>query len=156
MTRSDASPDLPGEPSELENALSHLQCVLVARRTRSNPEGVTWQQYDVLELLRIRGAMTPSVLSASLGVSRQTTSKALRVLKDLDLVVQEAIGEDRRELTTSLTPTGWAFLARVAQQRRDNARIATAALSAGERAMFVELCEKVVAAFESELEPVDS
>ncbi|UUZ97886.1 hypothetical protein LJK87_10225 [Paenibacillus sp. P25] len=35
--------------SELEDALSHLQCVLVARRTRINPEQITWAQYDVLE-----------------------------------------------------------------------------------------------------------
>ncbi|MEU3186064.1 MarR family transcriptional regulator [Streptomyces sp. NPDC006923] len=157
MTRSNGSLDMPpGEPGELENALSHLQCILVAQRTRSNPEGVTWQQYDLLELLRIRGPMTPSFMSTALGVSRQTTSKALRVLKDLGLVGQETTGEDRRELITSLTTTGLAFLTRVAHSRRENARVATDALSAGERAMFAELCEKVTAALEARsLAPVD-
>ncbi|MQY33683.1 hypothetical protein SRB17_16470 [Streptomyces sp. RB17] len=154
MTRTDSPPrasDAPPAPGELEDALSHLQCILVARRTRSNPEGVTWQQYDVLELLRIRGPMTPSVLSGSLGVSRATTSKALRVLKDLGLVGQQTLGEDRRELTTSLTATGESFLTRVADQRRDNAAIVEAALSPGERAMFVELCHKVAGALEPHL-----
>ncbi|MBT9429471.1 MULTISPECIES: hypothetical protein [Symbiopectobacterium] len=32
------------EPSALENALSGLQCVLVARRARYTPEAVTWGQ----------------------------------------------------------------------------------------------------------------
>ncbi|MGW3496576.1 MarR family winged helix-turn-helix transcriptional regulator [Streptomyces sp. NPDC001020] len=144
-------PQALAAPDELEDALSHLQCVLVARRTRSNPEGVTWQQYDVLELLRIRGPMTPSALSNSLGVSRATTSKALRVLKDLGLVGQRTLGEDRRELTTSLTPAGETFLTRVAEQRRENARIVETALSPGERAMFAELCHKAANTLEPHL-----
>ncbi|MCH4272774.1 hypothetical protein [Kerstersia gyiorum] len=37
----------------MENALSHLQCILVARRTRYTPEAVSWAQYDILELLRV-------------------------------------------------------------------------------------------------------
>jgi DNA-binding MarR family transcriptional regulator len=130
-------------PSELEDALTHLQCVLVARRTRTNPEHVTWQQYDVLENLRLRGRMTPSQLSSALGVSRQSTSKALRFLKDHQLVAQIADGEDRRELTTTLTPAGLEFLHRAADSRRAAAAIATAVLSPGERSMFSELCKKV-------------
>ncbi|WP_232370246.1 hypothetical protein [Xenorhabdus lircayensis] len=35
-----------------EKALGRLQCVLVARRTITNPEGVSWAQYDTLHLLR--------------------------------------------------------------------------------------------------------
>ncbi|MCO5974017.1 MarR family winged helix-turn-helix transcriptional regulator [Actinoallomurus soli] len=150
MTTSGTPPEMPlGEPDELENALSHLQCVLVARRALTNPEGVTWQQYDVLELLRIRGPMMPSALSTALGVSRQTISKALRVLKDLGLVGQETAGADRRELTTFLTAEGRSFLARVAHQRRENARTVTAALTPAERALFTELCAKATAAIEA-------
>ncbi|MFD8824964.1 MarR family winged helix-turn-helix transcriptional regulator [Streptomyces sp. NPDC059605] len=137
------------QPSELEDALSHLQCVLVARRTATNPEGVNWQQYDILEMLRIRGATSPSRLSESLGVSRQTASKALRVLKDLELVRQAALGEDRREHTTSLTPKGHAFLAGAARSRRENARAAVEALSPGEQAMFTEMCRKVAGSIDT-------
>ena len=143
--------DSPPEPGALEDVLSHLQCLLVARRTRANPEGVTWLQYDALELLRIRGVMTPSALSVALGVSRPTTSKALRVLKDLSLIDQRATTDDHRELTTSLSTQGRAFLARVADQRRDNALIAASALSTEEHATFVDLCAKVVAALESDM-----
>ncbi|WP_405162954.1 MarR family transcriptional regulator [Nocardia sp. NBC_01499] len=130
----------------IENALAHLTCVLVARRTRTTPERVTWQQYDVLEMLRLHGPMTPSSLSDALSVSRPTMSKALRVLKDQGLVQQAALGTDRREQTTSLTPIGREFLDRAAECRRDNAKIAASALTPTEQAAFAELCGKVAEA----------
>ncbi|MFI9027886.1 MarR family winged helix-turn-helix transcriptional regulator [Streptomyces sp. NPDC053560] len=149
MTGPQAVPAQQHGTTDLEDALSHLQCVLVARRTRTNPEGINWQQYDVLEMLRIRGAMSPSVLSESLGVSRQTASKALRVLKDLELVEQAALGEDKREQTTSLTSKGHAFLATAARSRRENVRAAAEVLSPGEQAMFTEMCQKVAASIDT-------
>ncbi|MFI9407173.1 MULTISPECIES: MarR family winged helix-turn-helix transcriptional regulator [unclassified Nocardia] len=137
----------------IENALAHLTCVLVARRTRTTPERVTWQQYDVLEMLRLRGPMTPSALSDSLSVSRPTMSKALRVLKDQDLVAQAALGTDRREQTTSLTAAGLEFLDRAAECRRDNARIAESVLTPDEQAVFAELCGKVAEAIHAAGQP---
>ncbi|MGW5678019.1 MarR family winged helix-turn-helix transcriptional regulator [Streptomyces sp. NPDC003860] len=132
--------------AELEDALSLLQCVLVARRTAASPESINWQQYDVLELLRIQGAMTPSQLGDSLGVSRPTVSKSLRVLKDLDLVEQAALGDDRREQTTSLTQEGHLFLSRAARGRRENARAVTEVLAPEEQAAFAAMCRKAAGA----------
>ncbi|WP_020667075.1 MarR family winged helix-turn-helix transcriptional regulator [Amycolatopsis nigrescens] len=132
--------------AELEDALSMLQCVLVARRTRMNPEQVTWQQYDLLETLRIRGPMAPSRLSDALGISRQSTSKALRVLKDRALVGQAAAGADRRTHTMSLTEAGEEFLTRAAHSRREAADLAASVLTPGEQHLFAELCDKVAAA----------
>ncbi|PXX54755.1 MarR family transcriptional regulator [Nocardia tenerifensis] len=140
-------------PDGVENALAHLTCVLVARRTRTTPERVTWQQYDVLEMLRLRGPMTPSALSAALSVSRPTMSKALRVLKDQDLVTQAALGADRREQTTSLTATGREFLDRAAECRRDNARIAESVLTPDEQAVFAALCGRVAEAIHAAGQP---
>ncbi len=54
-------------PNSLEDALSLLQCTLVARRVSFTPEQITWGQYDVLEILRLKGDLTPSQLSQSLG-----------------------------------------------------------------------------------------
>ncbi|UUZ79036.1 MarR family transcriptional regulator [Paenibacillus sp. P26] len=129
--------------SELEDALSHLQCVLVARRTRINPEQITWAQYDVLESLRIHGPMMPSAISDALGMSRSAASKILRGLKDKQLIGQTAREEDRREQTTTITELGREFLARAATSRREAAEIAASVLSPGERAIFAELCQKV-------------
>ncbi|MFI6996587.1 MarR family winged helix-turn-helix transcriptional regulator [Nocardia sp. NPDC050175] len=137
----------------IENALAHLTCVLVAQRTRTTPERVSWQQYDVLEMLRLRGPMTPSLLSDALSVSRPTVSKALRVLKDQDLVEQASLGTDRREQTTSLTPVGREFLDRAAECRRDNAKIAESVLTPAEQTVFAELCGKVAEAINAAAQP---
>ncbi|MGW4843860.1 MarR family winged helix-turn-helix transcriptional regulator [Nocardia brasiliensis] len=139
----------------VENALAHLTCVLVARRTRTTPERVTWQQYDVLEMLRLRGPMTPSALSESLSVSRPTMSKALRVLKDQHLVTQAALGTDRREQTTSLTADGREFLDRAAECRRENAKIAESVLDPAEQAVFAQLCGRVAEAIHSSLQTAE-
>ncbi|MYY10505.1 MarR family transcriptional regulator [Streptomyces sp. SID4919] len=142
MTGPETVPPPAGGAPSLEDALSSLQCVLVARRAGTCPEPINWQQYDVLEILRVRGPMTPSLLSGSLGVSRQTVSKSLRVVKDLGLVVQAALGEDRREQTTSLTRAGHVFLARNARGRRENARAAMSVLDPDEREAFARMCQK--------------
>jgi DNA-binding MarR family transcriptional regulator len=136
----------PDQPQELENALSQLQCVLVARRTRINPEQINWPQYDVLELLRLKGVLMPSVISETLGMSRPSTSKILRALKDSQLIQQTEGREDRREQSTSLTEKGREFLERAAQSRRDTAKTAASVLTPGEQALFSELCLKVAAA----------
>ncbi|GMX63692.1 hypothetical protein Elgi_02930 [Paenibacillus elgii] len=138
----------PDQPGELENALSHLQCVLVARRTRINPEQLTWAQYDILEILRIRGPLMPSVIGETLGMSRPATSKNLRVLKDKQLIEQTAREQDRREQTTSLTDSGRAFLERAASSRREAAEIAASVLTPGEQSIFAELCQKIAAALD--------
>ncbi|MEC5344973.1 MarR family transcriptional regulator [Brenneria populi] len=145
MTMADSS----RSPGALENALSRLQCVLVARRSRYTPETVTWGQYDILELLRLRGAATPSQLSERLAIARTGVSKALRVLKDLDLVAQTSADGDRREQVTILTEHGLDFLTRAAIGRQDGAQRVMAALTPGEQAIFTELCDKASAALES-------
>lgn len=154
MTKFHGSPTAPpGRPGELENALSYLQCVLVARRTRATPEKITWSQYDVLETLRIHGPMTPSAIGESLGISRQSTSKLLRVLKDQFLIEQASRGTDRREQTTSLTGEGEEFLMRAAQGRRETAKVAGTALTSGEASLFAELCQKVADSLHSAPQP---
>lgn len=131
------------KPGALENALSHLQCILVAQRTRYTPEKVNWAQYDILELLRIHGPMTPSLIGNKLGAPRTGISKSLRVLKDLKLVEQTQQNGDRREQLTALTNQGFDFLMRAASGRHDTALRAMGALTPGEQAIFAELCEKV-------------
>ncbi|ENM5738259.1 MarR family transcriptional regulator [Vibrio mimicus] len=137
---------LDKEPGALENALSHLQCILVARRTSYTPEAVSWAQYDILELLRLQGPTTPSLLGDKLGTARTGISKSLRVLKNLGLVEQMQGKGDRREQVTALTQQGRDFLVRAATGRHNAARCVMAALTLGEQAMFTELCEKVCTA----------
>ncbi|MFV4992756.1 MarR family winged helix-turn-helix transcriptional regulator [Klebsiella pneumoniae] len=105
----------------LENALSHLQCIFIARRARDMPEMLSWAQYDILEILRLQDPMTPSFLGGRLGGARTGISKTLRVLKDLKLVEQMPGEGDRREQITALTQQGRDYLECAATFRRDAA-----------------------------------
>lgn len=140
----------PEETSEIESALSLLQCELVARRNRFTPEAVTWAQYDVLEILRVNGALRPSVVSRRLGISRTQLSKALRVLKDLDLVEQMPDNTDRRAQATQLSDQGIAFMERAARQRQGAAQLVASVMTSGEQAIFAELCRKAVSGLQIE------
>lgn len=132
--------------NQLEDALSLLQCTLVARRLSFTPEQVTWGQYDVLEILRLKGDQTPGQLSQLLGISRQNLSKFLRTLKALGFVSQYQSEQDKRELITHLTEEGRDFLQRAATGRKENAAKVSSALTANEQALFIQLSQKVTAA----------
>lgn len=132
--------------NELEDALSLLQCTLVARRISYTPEQVTWGQYDVLEILRLKGDLTPGQLSQLLGISRQNLSKFLRVLKSYDFVSQYQSAEDKREFITHLTDAGQNFLQRAATGRKENAMKIQQALTDQEQKLFITLANKVTSA----------
>ncbi|MEH2920901.1 MarR family winged helix-turn-helix transcriptional regulator [Samsonia erythrinae] len=127
----------------LETALSRLQCVMVARRAYYTPEKVSWSQYDILEVLRLNGPSTPSGLSKSLGITRASMSKSLRVLKDLGFVTQDQDAIDRREQRTAISASGRDFLSRAATCHHDMATLAMEVLTPGEQAIYTELCNKV-------------
>lgn len=141
------------EISELETALSLLQCELVARRNHFTPKNITWAQYDVLEVLRVNGALRPSTISQRLGISRTQLSKALRVLKDLDLVEQMSDDTDRRAQSTQLSTLGHAFLEQATEQRHGAAQLVASVMTSGEQAIFAELCRKAVKGLQ--LEDID-
>ena len=143
------------EQLELENALSLLQCTLVAQRTRYTPEQVTWGQYDILELLRLRGDLTPSQLCEILAISRQNLSKFMRGLKSLGFIAQDRSKKDKRELITHLTDEGKAFLARAALGRKQNAQKLQAQLTPAEQAMLIELSHKVINALIADKLPTE-
>ncbi|MEH0876603.1 helix-turn-helix domain-containing protein [Pectobacterium cacticida] len=130
----------------LETALSRLQCVLVARRAYYTPEKVSWLQYDILDMLRLNGPMTPSVMSECLGVTRTSMSKSLRMLKDLSFITQDQDGVDRREQRTTISASGKDFLSRATTGHHDMAKLVMETLTPGEQAIYTELCHKVARA----------
>ncbi|OTA21797.1 MarR family transcriptional regulator [Xenorhabdus beddingii] len=125
-----------------ERALGKLQCVLVARRTMTNPEGVSWPQYDTLYLLRQFQPMNPSVIGKKLGFTRSKISKILRSLKDKELIEQEFGENDKRELATKLSQKGLMFLHNAELSRHNMADIVASNMSNGEIAIFTELCNR--------------
>ncbi|MFI8415862.1 MarR family transcriptional regulator [Serratia sp. NPDC078593] len=125
-----------------EDALGNLQCVLVARRTLMNPDGVTWPQYDTLYILHQLQPMTPSAIGDKLGFARSKMSKILRALKDTGFVEQMSGENDKREMLTKLTEKGVNFLNEAESARHSMARQVASCMSPGEIAIFTELCMK--------------
>ncbi|MCC8375719.1 MarR family transcriptional regulator [Photorhabdus sp. HUG-39] len=125
-----------------EDALSRLQCVLVARRTITNPEGISWAEYDTLYLLQQYQPMNPTEISEKLGFTRSKMSKILRLLKDNEFIKQETGENDKREMVTKLSPKGLMFLQRVASNRHNMADIVESNMSKDEIAIFTELCHR--------------
>ncbi|CAI0978123.1 MarR family transcriptional regulator [Serratia proteamaculans] len=123
-----------------EDVLGNLQCVLVARRTIMNPDGVTWPQYDTLDILRQFQPMTPSAIGEKLGFARSKMSKILRTLKDAGFVEQMSGESDKREMLTRLAAKGVDFLNEAESTRHLMAEQVAACMSPGEIAIFTELC----------------
>ncbi|MCI1636118.1 MarR family winged helix-turn-helix transcriptional regulator [Bifidobacterium sp.] len=129
--------------SSFNTALMLLQCEFVAERNRVNPQGVTWLQYDIMFALT-EGSVLPSVLSERLGISRSKLSKNLGELKSLGYVEQVPGSGDRRELQTTLSLSGLAFMRNVDRQHQELADVARSVWSAKEQSQFEELSQKLV------------
>ncbi|SJN60079.1 MarR family protein [Vibrio ruber DSM 16370] len=127
---------------QFEEALGNLQCVLMARRTLMNPEGINWPQYDTLDILRQFQPMTPSAIGEKLGFARSKMSKILRTLKDEQFVEQVSGESDKREMLTRLTEKGFNFLNAAESSRSLMAEQVASCMSPGEVAIFTELCSK--------------
>ncbi|MEQ5193078.1 MarR family transcriptional regulator [Klebsiella sp. CTHL.F3a] len=127
---------------QFEDALGNLQCVLVARRSLINPDGINWPQYDTLYILRQFQPMTPSAIGEKLGFARSKMSKILRMLKDKHFVEQESAESDKREMLTRITEKGIEFLNSAESSRRIMAEQVASCMSQGEIAIFAELCAR--------------
>lgn len=127
---------------QFEDALGNLQCVLVARRSLINPDGINWPQYDTLYILRQFQPMTPSAIGEKLGFARSKMSKILRMLKDQQFVEQESGESDKREMLTRITEKGIEFLNSAESSRRIMAEQVASCMSQGEVAIFTELCAR--------------
>ena len=136
-------------PSPLYNALMYLQCEFGAERNRVNPGHTTWQQYDILTVLRT-GASMPSQIGQRLGMSRTKVSKNLSTLRDLGYIRQTPDAHDRRELKTSLTQDGQDMLDIIDQQHKTLEEDARQVWSEDEQKEFTALANRLIAKLRQE------
>ena len=130
-------------PSSLYDALMYLQCEFVAERNRVNPGNITWQQFDILTVLRT-GAFMPSQIGQRLGMSRSKVSKNLSTLRDLGYIRQVPDAHDRRELETNLTQDGRDMLDIIDQQHKTLEEDARQVWSEDEQEEFVALANRLI------------
>ncbi len=130
-------------PFSLYDALMYLQCEFVAERNRVNPGNITWQQFDILTVLRT-GASTPSQIGQRLGMSRSKVSKNLSTLRDLGYIRQVPDAHDRRELETNLTQDGRDMLDIIDQQHKTLEEDARQVWSKDEQEEFATLANRLI------------
>ena len=133
----------PNKPSPLYDALMYLQCEFVAERNRVNPGYITWQQFDILTVLRT-GASTPSQIGQRLGITRSKVSKNLSTLRDLGYIRQVPDAHDRRELETNLTQDGRDMLDIIDQQHKTLEEDARQVWSKDEQEEFATLANRLI------------
>ena len=136
-------------PSSLYDALMYLQCEFVAERNRVNPGNITWQQFDILTVLRT-GASTPSQIGQRLGITRSKVSKNLSTLRDLGYIRQVPDAHDRRELETSLTQDGQDMLDIIDHQHKTLEEDARQVWSEDEQEEFTALANRLIAKLRQE------
>ena len=130
-------------PSSLYDALMYLQCEFVAERNRVNPGNITWQQFDILTVLRT-GASMPSQIGRRLGMTRSKVSKNLSTLRDLGYIRQVPDAHDRRELETNLTQDGRDMLDIIDQQHKTLEEDARQVWSKDEQEEFATLANRLI------------
>ena len=133
----------PNKPSPLYDTLMYLQCEFVAERNRVNPGNITWQQFDILTVLRT-GASTPSQIGQRLGITRSKVSKNLSTLRDLGYIRQVPDAHDRRELETNLTQDGRDMLDIIDQQHKTLEEDARQVWSKDEQEEFATLANRLI------------
>ena len=136
-------------PFSLYDALMYLQCEFVAERNRVNPGNITWQQFDILTVLRT-GSFMPSQIGQRLGMSRSKVSKNLSTLHDLGYIRQTPDVRDRRELETSLTQAGRDMLSIIDQQHKTLEEDARQVWSEDEQEEFTALANRLIAKLRQE------
>lgn len=134
----------------LKNILNNLQCELVAERSRVNPQGINWLQYDILNILRKETKMVPSEISILLGISRTKLSKSLKELKIMDYVQQQPSKEDGRELITFLSKEGEELLTEIDNGHSHLFQVANSIFDDKEQEEFIKLSEKYIEALKKE------
>lgn len=128
---------------DLYNTLMNLQCELVAERNLVNPEQISWLQYDILNILQSE-ASRPTVMSRQLGITQVKLSKNLKKLRELDYITQTPDANDRREITTALTPKGQQFLSDIATKHRELYNKACKVWSKEEQQQFMIQANKLI------------
>jgi len=123
--------------------LSQLQCELVAERNLVNPAEVSWLQYDILSLLKLK-PLLPKELSKHLGITKSKLSKNLTTLHELGYINQTPAQLDRREMITKLTDIGLIFLTKTDEKHDELLSDAKACFTSDEQKLFSELAEKFV------------
>ncbi|WP_024506484.1 MarR family transcriptional regulator [Bradyrhizobium sp. ARR65] len=106
---------------------------------------ITPLQYSLLSALEVRGTADQTTLAADIALDRTTTTGALKRLAARNLVERAVDQNDRRARMCKLTAAGTALLNKIEASARAAHRATIANLSERERALFIDMMQRIVA-----------
>lgn len=141
-----------GQMRAFEHALTHLQYVLIARRVQASnePMRLTWRHFEIMALIKEKGALQPSAISKTLGLSPPSTSKYLKSLQSKTLVTTRKASQDKRSHVVMLTAQADQILESIYEGQRQNARDALRELTPEERQQFTNIAPKIIRALDNQ------
>jgi DNA-binding MarR family transcriptional regulator len=104
---------------------------------------VTPGQLGVLAVIDVNPGLSQTRLGAALGIDRSTVVAIIDRLEERGLVARDAAPNDRRSHALRLSDRGVATLRRLETLVRGHERQIARRLSAGERAMLIDMLERV-------------
>jgi DNA-binding MarR family transcriptional regulator len=107
---------------------------------------VTPLQYSLLTALAARKTADQTTLAADIALDRTTTTGALKRLASRHLVERAVNQNDRRARLCKLTAAGKVLLKRIEASARAAHRATLENLTERERALFIEMAQRIVAA----------
>lgn len=136
--------------SNFENALSELQCILLAHRGINDDSAtkLAWIDFDILDYLQLKGERTPSDLCIIFTMSKSSLSKHLKRLKQYELVEFTRNTDDGRSFFVSITSAGRELMDNVYKGRNELATKAERVLSEAEKRQFTVLATKITEALD--------
>ena len=133
----------------VKDAITYLQCELVAQRNLVNPEEISWLQFDILLKLSQTDHMLPSDLCISLGISRVKLAKSLKKLKQQNYIIQNRSDNDGRALLTKISDNGLVLLQKIYIGHDNLAQIVDETLNQEEQELFIQLANRLSEALKS-------
>lgn len=133
-------------------ALANLQYVLIARRVLASdePMRLNWKHFTIMAFVKDNGKVLPSEISDKLELSRSSTSKYLKCLKEKGLVATLASKSDGRSYTVQLTPVASSILENIYRGERENAQLALSTLTPQEAEQFIRIAAKITVALDND------
>jgi len=105
--------------------------------------GISPGQFGVLVLIKENTGLSQSALAKALGIERSTMVAVIDRLEAQGWVARVTSETDRRSYALALTSSGAKFLARVTPEVRAHERQIAARLSAQEKALLIEMLERI-------------
>lgn len=111
---------------------------------------LNWKHFDIMALIKAQNSIAPSSISATLHLSRSSTSKYLKYLEAKELIAKTTHGSDRRSHQVILTKQADEILENIYRGYRQNASQASSVLTDEEIAQFTAIARKVINALDNE------